>query len=45
MSSNVSIYKSDFDIDFNYFDVTKFDSDFDFFDTRMRCYSVWLFSL
>jgi hypothetical protein len=40
---DVSIYKSDFNIDFDYFHVTKFDldSDFDFFDARMRCYSIW----
>jgi hypothetical protein len=45
--SDVSIYKSDFDNNFDYFYVTKFDfdSDFDFFDTRVRCYLTWLFSL
>jgi hypothetical protein len=43
VSSDDSIYKSDFD--FNYFHVTKFNSDFDFFDSRMRCYLTWLFPL
>jgi hypothetical protein len=41
--SDVSIYKSDFKRDFDYFHVIKFD--FDFFDTRMHCYLTWLFSL
>jgi hypothetical protein len=33
--SDVSIYKSDFDIDFDYFHVTKFD--FDFFFSILVC--------
>jgi hypothetical protein len=44
VDSDVTIYKGDFDIDFDYFHVSKFESDFDFFDSRMRCYSTWLFS-
>jgi hypothetical protein len=42
-TSDVSIYKSDFNIDLDYFHVNKFDSDF--FDIRMRCYSTWFFHL